>query len=290
MSTRTVIIPAAGHGTRLLPATRMTAKELLPIYDRVAIDFAMEEAAGAGVERIVLVISASKEAIRTYLGPVDATQPRRPSGSGRSPGRPKPEVCFVIQEKALGLGHAVLCCKHMVLPGPFAVLLPDDIIMGPNCLEDMTTHYTTGHMIAAMEVKAHETSQYGIFQCSGPTTDRRIPVSGMVEKPWPGTAPSLFAAVGRYILDPTIFGLLERTPLGKGGELQLTDAIAAATRNTDVSAFRFVGTRYDCGNHDGLLAASVARQSIVRQKTAARDATDALSVVGFGASGVKLSA
>jgi UTP--glucose-1-phosphate uridylyltransferase len=264
MTIGTVIIPAAGQGTRLLPATKVTAKELLPIYDRVAIDFAIDEALGAGAQRIVIVISAAKEAIRTYVGSARA-EAGEAHGAGVA-ARRKAEIHYVIQDQALGLGHAVLCCRKAVTPGPFAVILPDDVIMGRNCLSDMAAHYTDGQMIAAMHVAEHDASKYGIFSLSGPTNTPCIPVSGMVEKPAPGTAPSSFAAVGRYILDPMIFEVLEHTPLGKGGELQLTDAIATATRALPAYAFQFDGNRYDCGNHDGLLAASVARQAIVRGK------------------------
>lgn len=270
MSVRTVIIPAAGKGTRLLPATKVTAKELLPIYDRVAIDFAIEEAIGAGAERIVVVISALKTAIRTYL--MQADLQRGALESAARQGGAGPELVFVNQDLQMGLGHAVLCCKDLVLPGPVAVILPDDVIVGPNCTAAMSDRYRGGHMIAAMEVKDSETSQYGIFRISGTAQDRCIPVSGMVEKPGPGAAPSSFAAVGRYLLDPMIFAVLAHTPTGKGGEVQLTDAIAIANHAVPVAAYQFTGTRHDCGNHDGLLGAAVARQIRVKQEVAARAA------------------
>jgi UTP--glucose-1-phosphate uridylyltransferase len=279
---KSVVIPAAGKGTRLRPATTITAKELLPVFDRIAIDFAIEEATGAGAERIVVVISASKESIRSYLCPESVASDK--IATSRSSGRAGPEICFVLQDQALGLGHAVLCAKNMVLPGAFGVLLPDDIIMGPNCLEDMALHYKRGHMIASMEVKPQETSQYGIFKPAGAMSNRCIPVSGMVEKPARGTAPSSYAAVGRYLLDPSIFDALENTPMGKGSELQLTDAIAASIASNPVTAFQFSGTRYDCGNHDGLLAASVARQREVRQQTTLHSA-GTLSAMGYGTNG-----
>ena len=276
-SIRTVIIPAAGLGTRLLPATRVTAKELLPVYDRVVLDFAIDEAVGLGADRIVVVISTLKVAIQAYLagqgqaGQGQAGQGQAGdmhdgvSGDARRRG---PEIIYIFQDRPLGLGHAVLCCKDVTLPGPFAVLLPDDIVMGPNCLAEMAAHYTAGHMVAAMQVKAEETSQYGIFRLGGLPKDNCLPVSGMVEKPLPGTAPSSFAAVGRYILDPLIFDVLEKTPTGKGGEVQLTDAIASSGRAVPVVAYRFSGSRHDCGNHDGLLAASVARRAEARQESA----------------------
>ncbi len=264
VSIKTVIIPAAGLGTRLLPATRVTAKELLPVYDRVVLDFAIDEAVGLGAERIVVVISTAKVAIQAYLAERSEANGARP-GDGRRIG---PEIIYIFQDSPKGLGHAVHCCKDVMLPGPFAVLLPDDIVMGANCLVEMASHYAKGHMIAAMQVKPEETSQYGIFRLGGLPRDNCLPVSGMVEKPSFGTAPSSFAAVGRYILDPMIFDVLERTPTGRGGEVQLTDAITLSGQAVPVVAFRFSGTRHDCGNHDGLLAASVARKAEARAEKA----------------------
>lgn len=254
---RTVIIPAAGLGTRLLPLTKVTAKELLPVYDRVVLDFAIDEAIGVGADRIVIVISSAKVAIQAYL-------------AGRSLQRSAaaPEIVYIFQDRPLGLGHAVLCCKDVVLPGRVAVLLPDDVVLGPNCLAEMASHHTDGHLVAAMQVKEDETSQYGIFRLGGLPKDNCLPVTGMVEKPSPGTAPSSFAAVGRYILDPMIFDVLKTTSAGKGGEVQLTDAITLSGHSVPVSAFRFSGTRYDCGNHDGLLAAALARKAQARQESA----------------------
>lgn len=267
-SIRTVIIPAAGKGTRLLPATKVTAKELLPVYDRVVLDFAIDEAVGLGAERIVIVISTAKVAIQAYLsgqGLQGGSNDIAPSDGFRKIG---PEIIYVFQDLPLGLGHAVLCCRDVTLPGPFAVLLPDDIVMGPNCLSEMAQHYVGGHMVAAMQVKPEDASQYGIFRLSGLPSGNCFPVAGMVEKPSPGKAPSSIAAVGRYILDPMIFKVLDQTPYGTGGELQLTDAITISARTMPVAAFRFSGVRHDCGNHDGLLAASVARQAVVRQECA----------------------
>lgn len=262
-SIRTVIIPAAGLGSRLLPATKVTAKELLPVYDRVVLDFAMDEAIGLGAERIVVVISAAKRAIQAYLagGGPQALLSTDPQEIG-------PEIVYVFQDRPLGLGHAVLCCRDVTLPGPFAVLLPDDIVMGPNCLAEMASQYTQGHMIAAMQVSPEDASQYGIFRLGGLPRDKCLPVVGMVEKPSSGTAPSSFGAVGRYILDPMIFDVLENTASGKGGEVQLTDAITTAGRSVPLVAFKFSGTRHDCGNHDGLLAAGAARQAAARQESA----------------------
>ncbi len=279
VSMRTVIIPAAGKGTRLLPATRVTAKELLPVYDRVAIDFAVEEAINTGAERIIVVISQAKTTIRDYLSPAIVKDKTLPLG--RTLPNVKHDVIYAFQDEPLGLGHAVLCCKDMTLPGPFGVILPDDVIMGRNCLSEMMGSHTTGQMVAAMQVKPEETAQYGIFRLSGLPKNRCIPVSGMVEKPACGTAPSSVAAVGRYILDPMIFEVLAHTPPGAGGELQLTDAIAIATLAVPLTAFQFTGVRYDCGNHDGLLAASIARHAFVRNSSAAGPVQKAISAAGY---------
>jgi UTP--glucose-1-phosphate uridylyltransferase len=265
---RTVIIPAAGKGTRLLPATKVTAKELLPIYDRVVLDFAIDEAIDLGAERIVIVISTAKIAIQAYLSSHELQALSRDGTVNDGLRRAGPEMIFVFQDQPRGLGHAILCCKEVTLPGSFAVLLPDDIILGQHCLSEMAAKYSGGHMVAAMQVKPEETSQYGIFRISGLPKDNCIPVSGMVEKPPAGDAPSSIAAVGRYILDPMIFEMLDQTPYGKGGELQLTDAITLSASATPVAAFKFSGTRYDCGNHDGLLAASVARKALARLEVA----------------------
>ena len=267
-SIRTAIIPAGGRGTRLLPATKVTAKELLPVYDRVVMDFAIDEAVDLGAERIIIVISTAKVAIQAYLG--NRALPDGKVGSAPVFRKNGPEIIYIFQDQPLGLGHAVLCCKDVTLPGPFAVLLPDDIVMGPNCLAEMASHHTDGHMVAAMQVSPDLAHQYGIFRLGGLPMDKCLPVAGMVEKPAPGTAPSAYAAVGRYILDPMIFDVLENTPTGRGGELQLTDAISISGRALPVVAFRFTGIRYDCGNHDGLLAASVARKDLAQQDRAVR--------------------
>lgn len=252
---KTVIIPAAGKGTRLLPATKVTAKELLPIYDRPVIEFAIDEAIDAGAEHIVVVINSTKVAIRDHLD----------AGAAPKIGvANKTRISYVFQEDAKGLGDAILCCKDMVGVGVFGVILPDDIIMGRHCLGEMAQHFKQGQMVAAMKVAPEETALYGIFQLCDLPNHRSIPVSGMVEKPATGDAPSSIAAVGRYILDPMIFDILAHTPIGAGSELQLTDAIAIATHALPLTAFQFSGTRYDCGNHDGLLAASMARQALLK--------------------------
>lgn len=271
---RSVIIPAAGQGTRLLPATKVTPKELLNIYDRPALQFAIDEAIDLGVERIVVVTHPDKPGIRNYLTP-DRVYIKDLQACGKGllgaalseievPDRI--EIVFVDQLRPLGLGHAILCAKGLTLPGQFGVILPDDVILGASCLTEMAEAYTQGHMIAAMEVRRDQTNAYGIFRIAGLPVGRSVPVSGMVEKPISGQAPSQLAAVGRYILDPGIFDTLQHITRGAGGEIQLTDAIARDADHLPLTAFQFSGTRYDCGCHDGLLDAAVARQSAVRNR------------------------
>ncbi len=268
----TVVIPAAGQGTRLLPLTKSTPKELLNVYDRPALQFAIDEAIALGVDRIVVVMHPDKPAIRDYLTP-DPAAIAALRAQGKAvlgdvlEGIAVPdgtEVVFVDQHQPRGLGHAILCAEQLVLPGPFAVILPDDLILDTPCLPEMAAQYSDGHMIAAMEVLPEETASYGIFGLSRPSIGRCQQVSGMVEKPAAGRAPSRLAAVGRYVLDPSIFDTLKTTPQGTGGEIQLTDAINRDGQRLTLRAFRFSGTRYDCGSHDGLLGAAVACQSAAR--------------------------
>jgi UTP--glucose-1-phosphate uridylyltransferase len=190
-SITSVVIPAAGRGTRLLPATKTTPKELLNVYDRPALQFAIDEAIDLGVERIVVVTHPDKVGIRDYLTPDPGyVQELRDGGKAQLgdvlseievPDRI--EIVFAEQRQPLGLGHAILCAEGLTLPGAFGVILPDDLILGTPCLSEMARHYVKGHMIAAMEVRPDETSSYGIFRTTGLSIGRTVPVSGMVEKP-----------------------------------------------------------------------------------------------------------
>jgi UTP--glucose-1-phosphate uridylyltransferase len=289
MHLRTIIIPAAGLGTRLLPATKVVPKELLNVYDRPVLQFAIDEAIDAGAERIIVVIHPDKLAIRDYLKP-DQDYIGRLGACGKTmlgaalAAVQVPEtvdLMFAFQNRPLGLGHAISCCSAMVLPGPVGVILPDDVIMGDACLTQMTQAYSGGHMVAAMTVLAKDAPRYGIFRFLGTSTGRSVSVSGMVEKPKAGTEPSLLAAVGRYILDPVVFSTLLGIPRGAGGEIQLTDAIAVDAARIALTAFRFSGQRFDCGSHDGLIEAGLARQDAVRRE---RNST------AFGTDAAKLQA
>ena len=266
---RTAIFPVAGLGTRFLPATKATPKELLPVIDTPLIQYAINEAVAAGVERMIFVSHPSKSAIERHV--MDDARLRaalREKGKDdvanelreNSFTTPEDDVVFTMQNEPLGLGHAVLCAARLALPGPVAVILPDDLILGdPGALTEMTQAYQTlsaGHLVATMEVPKDEVSKYGILSVTG----RRGPIvraDGMVEKPAPADAPSREAVVGRYVLDESIFEALATQTPGAGGEIQLTDAIAKSAGTTGLTGYRFSGTRFDCGSKAGMLEATL---------------------------------
>lgn len=265
---RTAIFPVAGLGTRFLPATKGTPKELLPVIDTPLIQFAIDEARAAGIERMVFVNHPSKSAIERYVRD-DADLRATLTARGKTKeaallaqlaaGR-EDEIVFVDQPEPLGLGHAVACAREAALPGPVAVILPDDLILGgQGCIGEMVDAYRdagVGHLIAVMDVARDEVSSYGVLD----VIERRGPLSrarAMVEKPAPEDAPSRTAVVGRYVLDASIFDDLATQAPGAGGEIQLTDAIAAAAPRIGLAGLHFSGDRYDCGSKAGMLAASL---------------------------------
>ena len=263
----TVIFPVAGLGTRMLPATKVTPKELLPVYDTPLLQFAVDEALAAGAKRLVFVSHPDKTAIRDYLRPAPRLEGELAAKGKdallesvrRATVPDDVEVVFVMQPEPLGLGHAVLLAHDHLLPGPVGVVLPDDLMLGTPCLAEMADAFASESMtslIAAQDVDRDRVSSYGIFDCT-PGKSAVTPAEGFVEKPEPQDAPSTLAAVGRYILSREIFQALRRTPPGAGGEIQLTDAIAACD---GIHAFRFSGTRFDCGNPDGIVDATLAVQ------------------------------
>jgi UTP--glucose-1-phosphate uridylyltransferase len=267
---RTAIFPVAGLGTRFLPATKATPKELLPVLDRPLIQFAIDEARAAGIERMIFVSHPSKSAIERYVTH-DADLDQQLCDKGKTDlaklladnalDRKDIDVRFVMQDEPLGLGHAVLCAADDVLPGPVAVVLPDDLILGETgCLSEMIAAYErggAGHMVATMQVEADAVKSYGILSVTG-RDDKVLWADGMVEKPDPEDAPSRQAVVGRYVLDASIFDDLRGQAPGAGGEIQLTDAISKATPRVGLSGYRFSGQRYDCGSKEGMLRAVLA--------------------------------
>ncbi|MDH4260139.1 MAG: UTP--glucose-1-phosphate uridylyltransferase GalU [Gammaproteobacteria bacterium] len=263
---RFAVFPVAGRGTRFLPATKASPKEMLPIVDKPLIQYAVEEALAAGARNLVFITGSSKRAIEDHfdsdpeLEAVLTAQGKRELADQLRSILPSDAACIYIRQPApLGLGHAVLCAQPVVGSEPFFVHLADDLIYAAQpVLAQMSDRYQTtgGSVIGVQQVARSETSRYGIVAVEDPAAElsriRRI-----VEKPKPADAPSDLAVVGRYLLSPAIFDRLHRIGRGAGGEIQLTDAIAALLPDEPVYAYRFSGKRYDCGNKLGYLEATV---------------------------------
>ena len=265
---RKAVFPVAGLGTRFLPATKTVPKEMLPVVDRPLIQYAVDEAIEAGCDTLVFITNRYKHAVADYFDKAyELEQKLERAGKHeqlalvRNVLPPGVRAVFVTQTEALGLGHAVLCAKPVVGEEPFAVILPDDLIWnrgGAGALKQMADAAEAGgaSVIAVQDVPREQTGSYGIVAADA-FDGRQGRITGMVEKPRPEQAPSTLAVVGRYVLNPRIFGLLETTTPGAGGEIQLTDAIAALLAEEPVNAFRFQGTRFDCGTHIGLVEATI---------------------------------
>ena len=264
---RKAVFPVAGLGTRFLPATKTVPKEMLPIVDRPLIQYAVDEAIDAGCDTLVFVTNRYKHAIADYFDKAYELEQRLEKAGKQKQLQAVRHVLphgvraiFVTQPEALGLGHAVLCAKEVVGNEPFAVLLPDDLIWnrGDGAIRQMAQHAKSidGSVIAVQDVPREQTASYGIVDAQA-FDDRAGTIRGIVEKPDPANAPSNLAVVGRYVLSPRIFELLERTQPGAGGEIQLTDAIARLLERERVDAYRFQGTRFDCGTHVGLIEATM---------------------------------
>ncbi len=260
----TAVFPVAGRGTRFLPATKASPKEMLPIVDKPLIQYAVEEAIAAGAKKLVFITGSTKQAIEDHFTP-DPELEEALAGPGkgdllnsiRNILPPDVSCTYVDQGEPLGLGHAVLCARPAVGDEPFFVHLCDDLIAGePPCLCQMAGEYSRhgGSVIAVEPVPPEDTSRYGIVAVNGESQR----VTRIVEKPAPQDAPSNLAVVGRYLLSPVIFDKLENTGRGAGGEIQLTDAIADMLEESPVYAYPFNGERYDCGNKLGYLKATVA--------------------------------
>lgn len=289
---RKAVFPVAGLGTRFLPATKTVPKEMLPIVDRPLIQYAVDEAVEAGCDTLVFVTNRYKHSVADYFDKAyELEQKLEKSGKHelldvvRNVLPPHVRAVFVTQAEALGLGHAVLCAKPIVGDEPFAVLLPDDLIWnrGPGALKQMAdaAEASGGSVIAVQDVPREQTGSYGIVATDA-FDGRSGRIRAIVEKPKPEVAPSNLAVVGRYVLDGRIFGLLETTRPGAGGEIQLTDAIAALLEEQRVDAYRFQGTRFDCGTHLGLIEATI-RYALDHEHLsdgARRMMSDALSELG----------
>lgn len=264
---RKVVFPVAGLGTRFLPATKVVAKEMLPVLDRPLIQYAVDEAVDAGADTLIFVTNRYKHAIADYFDKAYELESKL-AQSGKDEllalvqgTLPRNVRCvFVTQPEALGLGHAVLCARPVVGDEPFGVILADDLIWnrGPGALRQMAevAAREDAGVLAVEEVPREQTNRYGIVDAEA-ISERAARVRFVVEKPSPETAPSNLAIVGRYVLPARIFELLDKTRPGAGGEIQLTDAIEDLLKERPVLAYRFEGRRFDCGNKLGLVQATL---------------------------------
>ncbi|HET9668103.1 MAG TPA: UTP--glucose-1-phosphate uridylyltransferase GalU [Casimicrobiaceae bacterium] len=261
------VFPVAGLGTRFLPVTKASPKEMLPIVDKPLIQFAVEEAAAAGIRDMIFITGRSKRAIEdhfdmayeleTELALRNKTALLEQVQNSTPPGI---NCIFIRQTEALGLGHAVLCAEPVVADAPFAVLLADDLIDARVPVMQQMVDVASredASVIGVMPVAPEATGSYGIVEIEGALRNRLAPIRRIIEKPKPGTTSSTLAVVGRYVLSPRIFHHLRTMPTGAGGEIQLTDGIAHLLEEERVLAYEFEGRRYDCGSKLGYLEASV---------------------------------
>jgi len=266
---RKAVFPVAGLGTRFLPATKASPKEMLPVVDKPLIQYAVEEAADAGITEMIFITGRGKRSIEDHFDKAYELEAELQARGKQSlleavkEAVPRGINCvYIRQAEPLGLGHAVLCARSVVGNEPFAVVLADDLMQaggsGAGVLAQMVGQYAMhrASVLAVQQVDRSETSSYGIVS-SSPWGERTERINGIVEKPKPEAAPSTLAVVGRYVLSPLVFRHLEQIQPGAGGELQLTDALARLIRDEPVLAYRFDGTRYDCGSKLGYLQATV---------------------------------
>jgi len=264
---RKAIFPVGGLGTRFLPATKSMPKEMLPVVDKPLIQYAVEEAQAAGIEEFIFVTGRGKTTIEDHFDhsfELEKTLEERGKTAELEELRrwlPKPgRVAYTRQMAPMGLGHAVWCARDLVGNEPFAVLLADDLILAQtSCMKQMVDAYpeVRGNMIAVMDVPREHTKRYGIVD-PGRDDGRLVQVKGLVEKPASDQAPSTCAVIGRYILEPTVFRHLDKGIKGAGGEIQLTDALAAMIGSAPFHGLRFEGKRFDCGDKVGFFEANVA--------------------------------
>jgi UTP--glucose-1-phosphate uridylyltransferase len=262
---RKAVFPVGGFGTRFLPATKAVPKEMLPIVDKPLIQYAVEEAREAGIEQMIFVTGRGKSSIEDHFDfayELETSMTARGksleaiNGTQFAPG----EVTYVRQQEAIGLGHAVWCARHIVGDEPFAIFLPDELMVGePGCMRQLVQAYEKvgGNVVCGYEVPDDQTHKYGIID-PGEADGRLVEVKGLIEKPAPGTARSNLMIPGRYILQPEVMRVLERQERGAGNEIQLTDAMAQMIGDQPFHAYSFDGRRFDCGSKAGFINANIA--------------------------------
>jgi UTP--glucose-1-phosphate uridylyltransferase len=262
---RKAVFPVGGLGTRFLPATKAMPKEMLTVVDRPLIQYAVDEAREAGIEQMIFVTGRGKSAIEDHFDisyELETTMSERGKdldaiqGTRFRPG----EVIYVRQQEPIGLGHAIWCARHIIGDEPFAIFLPDELMVGtPGCMKQMVEAYeqTGGNIVCGYEVPDSETHKYGVIT-PGEQHGALVEVKALVEKPAPGTAPSNLMIPGRYILQPEVMRVLEGQARGAGNEIQLTDAMAQMIGTQPFHAWRFDGRRFDCGDKAGFITANIA--------------------------------
>ena len=272
MKIKKAIFPVGGLGTRFLPATKSMPKEMLPIVDKPLIQYAVEEAANAGIEQFIFVTSRGKSSIENHFDHSFELENNLISKGKRETLKTAQEMlkipgsfAYVRQQKPAGLGHAVWCARHLIGDEPVAVILADDLIKGSKTIGEMIQNYENGNMLAIMEVEKNEVSSYGIITPGKTLGNNNIDIVDLIEKPSVENAPSNLAVVGRYIIEPTIFDVLENQHKGSNNEIQLTDAIANRIGKSICTGYKFSGERFDCGSKLGFIKANI-KYSIERNE------------------------
>ncbi len=264
MKIKKAIFPVGGLGTRFLPATKSMPKEMLPVVDKPLIQYAVEEAANAGIEQFIFVTSRGKSAIENHFDHSFELENNLLSKGKRTTLKTAQEMlkipgsfAYVRQQEPAGLGHAVWCARHLIGDEPVVVILADDLIKGAKTVKEMVENYTSGNMLAIMDVNEKDVSSYGIISPGKDLDNNITEILSLVEKPSLKNAPSNMAVVGRYIIEPSIFNELEKQNRGSSNEIQLTDAIAKRIGKSDCLGYKFKEERFDCGSKLGFVQANI---------------------------------
>ena len=264
MKIKKAIFPVGGLGTRFLPATKSMPKEMLPVVDKPIIQYAVEEAANAGIEQFIFVTSRGKSSIENHFDHSFELENNLLSKGKKETLKTAQEMlkipgsfAYVRQQEPVGLGHAVWCARHLVGNEPVAVILADDLIKGSNTIKEMISNYSSGNMLAIMDVNNQDVSSYGIISPGKTLENNMTEILGLIEKPSIEKAPSNMAVVGRYIIEPSVFKELEKQNRGTSNEIQLTDAIANRIGKSHCYGYKFTNDRFDCGSKLGFIQANI---------------------------------
>lgn len=264
MKIKKAIFPVGGLGTRFLPATKSMPKEMLPVVDKPIIQYAVEEAANAGIEQFIFVTSRGKSSIENHFDHSFELENNLLLKGKKETLKTAQEMlkipgsfAYVRQQEPAGLGHAVWCARHLVGNEPVAVILADDLIKGSNTIKEMISNYSSGNMLAIMDVNNQDVSSYGIISPGKTLENNMTEILGLIEKPSIDKAPSNMAVVGRYIIEPSVFNELEKQNRGTSNEIQLTDAIANRIGKSHCYGYKFTNDRFDCGSKLGFIQANI---------------------------------